>query len=139
MCLIRIQCEIKQLESEQTASTKSRTAAVGEEYHQRKLYALDSAADLYLTPIRAHGLNKKPIKIGSSISEICQTPKTSLPIAIKGQKLLFYCCPSVVLSDKKLLPRTIKTIDIMLSIVLSIGRGARTTAAFPWAWYCLHN
>ncbi|XP_053278513.1 intraflagellar transport protein 80 homolog [Pleuronectes platessa] len=78
---------------------------------ERKIAFIDKNRDLYLTPVRHLGREPKICKIGSMVHSMAWNDTASLLCGIQDKQLTVWYYPSVVFTDKELLPKTLYTKD----------------------------
>ncbi|XP_060929168.1 intraflagellar transport protein 80 homolog [Limanda limanda] len=78
---------------------------------ERKIAFIDKNRDLYLTSVRHLGREPKICKIGSMVHSMAWNDTASLLCGIQDKQLTVWYYPSVVFTDKELLPKTLHTKD----------------------------
>ncbi|RVE64929.1 hypothetical protein OJAV_G00130660 [Oryzias javanicus] len=77
----------------------------------RKIALIDKNRDLYLASVRHFGREPKICKIGTMVDNIAWNDSANILCGIQDNKLTVWCYPSVVFTDKELLPKTLHTRD----------------------------
>ncbi|XP_041850740.1 intraflagellar transport protein 80 homolog [Melanotaenia boesemani] len=74
---------------------------------ERKVALIDKNRDLYLTSVHHLGREPKICKIGSMVHSMAWNDSTNILCGIQDNQLTVWCYPSVVFTDKELLPKTL--------------------------------
>nr|XP_020471287.1 intraflagellar transport protein 80 homolog isoform X1 [Monopterus albus]XP_020471288.1 intraflagellar transport protein 80 homolog isoform X1 [Monopterus albus]XP_020471290.1 intraflagellar transport protein 80 homolog isoform X1 [Monopterus albus] len=74
---------------------------------ERKIALIDKNRDLYLTSVRHLGREPKICKIGSMVHSMAWNDAANILCGIQDKQLTVWYYPSVVFTDKELLPKTL--------------------------------
>ncbi|XP_026225134.1 intraflagellar transport protein 80 homolog [Anabas testudineus] len=74
---------------------------------ERKIALIDKNRDLYLTSVRNLGREPKICKIGSMVHSLAWNDAANILCGIQDNQLTVWYYPSVVFTDKELLPKTL--------------------------------
>ncbi|XP_011480800.1 intraflagellar transport protein 80 homolog [Oryzias latipes] len=77
----------------------------------RKIALIDKNRDLYLASVRHFGRETKICKIGTMVDNIAWNDAANILCGIQDNQLTVWCYPSVVFTDKELLPKTLHIRD----------------------------
>uniref|UniRef100_A0A8C7YCK0 Intraflagellar transport 80 homolog (Chlamydomonas) n=1 Tax=Oryzias sinensis TaxID=183150 RepID=A0A8C7YCK0_9TELE len=77
----------------------------------RKIALIDKNRDLYLASVRHFGRETKICKIGTMVDNIAWNDAANILCGIQDNQLTVWCYPSVVFTDKDLLPKTLHIRD----------------------------
>nr|XP_019943475.1 PREDICTED: intraflagellar transport protein 80 homolog isoform X1 [Paralichthys olivaceus] len=78
---------------------------------ERKIAFIDKNRDLYLTSVRHLGREPKICKIGSMVHSMAWNDTANILCGIQDKQLTVWYYPSVVFTDKELLPKSLYTKD----------------------------
>ncbi|XP_008307942.1 intraflagellar transport protein 80 homolog [Cynoglossus semilaevis] len=74
---------------------------------ERKIALVDKNHDLYITSVRHLGREAKICKIGSMVHSVAWNDAANILCGIQDNQFTVWCYPSVVFTDKELLPKTL--------------------------------
>lgn len=78
---------------------------------ERKIALIDKNRDLYLSPVRRLGREPNICKIGALVHTMAWNDAANVLCGVQDNQFTVWYCPSVVFTDKELLPKTLHVKD----------------------------